>query len=206
MSTGTAVDRNALRRDEIVKAAYDLFLSKGYRNVGVADIVSRIGVSHGTFYNYFDNKRHVLDAVIDHSFNLISEHVLQSEPADAAQTMDEFCAGFSQIIDRFYELVASEPGMTSFMMFEALSIDEHVVERVMTNFQTYSKAARDRILNGVDRGFLRADLDAWIAGEAMLSVMMSAMVSAIRDGEDGLTPEQVNAGLTDFVRAGFGLG
>lgn len=205
MSTGTAVDRNAIRRDEIVKAAYDLFLSKGYRNVGVADIVSRIGVSHGTFYNYFDNKRHVLDAVIDHSFNLISEHVLQSEPADAAHTLDDFCAGFSHIIERFYELVANEPGMTNFMMFEALSIDDHVVERVMTNFQTYSKEARDRIVNGVNRGFLRADLDARIAGEALLSVMISALVSAIRDGEDGLAPEQVNAGLTDFVRAGFGL-
>lgn len=193
--------RSARRRTELVLSAYELIISKGYRNVAVADIVAGIGVSHGTFYNYFDNKRGILDAVIDHYFGLIRERIFGPDADRYAATLDEFCAMFGGVLDRCYELVDSEPGLVNFILLEAASIDDRVIGRSMDNLAGYSADATARIRAGIERGFLDPELDVRIAGEVVLSVMLSALLSAIRIGADGLNQQRVKAELTAFVRA-----
>lgn len=46
-------------------AARHVFRERGYASARVEDIVAVAGVSHGTFYTYFENKAAVLDALID---------------------------------------------------------------------------------------------------------------------------------------------
>ena len=53
------------RKDELLEAASDLFLEKGYRDTSVNSIVESIGVSKGTFYYYFDSKEDVLDGLVE---------------------------------------------------------------------------------------------------------------------------------------------
>ncbi len=55
----------AVRRQELVRAAYGLFKEKGFEQVSVSDIVKTVGVAQGTFYYYFKTKYEVLDAVLD---------------------------------------------------------------------------------------------------------------------------------------------
>ncbi|MFI9404731.1 TetR/AcrR family transcriptional regulator [Nocardia sp. NPDC052316] len=197
-----AADRSAKRRAELVFAAYELFVDKGYRNVVVADIVARAGVSHGTFYNYFTNKRDVLDAVIDHYFALIRERVFgRAVTGQRPQTLDEFCALFGRVVDHCYELVADEPGLVSFILFEATSIDDQVTERSIRNLTVYGDEATSRLKKGMTLGYLDPDLDPRLTGEILLSILLSALLSAIRAGADGLDQERVRNDLVAFVRA-----
>ena len=53
----------AQRRAELVYSADAVFMEKGYEAATVADITSRAGSSHGTFYVYFDSKEDIFDAV-----------------------------------------------------------------------------------------------------------------------------------------------
>lgn len=53
------------RAAELLDAAITEFVEKGYAAVGVREITERAGVSHGTFYNYFDSKRHMLSVLIE---------------------------------------------------------------------------------------------------------------------------------------------
>ena len=52
-----------VRRDELIEAAESLFLTQGYEQTSVRDIVARAGVAKGLFYYYFDSKEAVLDAI-----------------------------------------------------------------------------------------------------------------------------------------------
>lgn len=56
----------AVRRQELVLAACELFKEKGFEQVSVSDIVQNVGVAQGTFYYYFKTKFDMLDAVVDH--------------------------------------------------------------------------------------------------------------------------------------------
>ena len=52
------------RKAEIMAAAEALFLTKGYANSSINDILVALNIAKGTFYHYFASKEALLDAVI----------------------------------------------------------------------------------------------------------------------------------------------
>lgn len=52
------------RREAMIRAAYTLFMDRGYEAVSVDDIIRIAGGSKATLYKYFGNKEGVLRAVI----------------------------------------------------------------------------------------------------------------------------------------------
>jgi len=59
----TRTSRGDATRQTILDAALCLFSAKGYHQTTVPDIVKAAGVGHGTFYEYFSNRRDVLIAL-----------------------------------------------------------------------------------------------------------------------------------------------
>ncbi len=63
-----------LRITEILNAAEPLFYSKGYQETSISDIVTNMGVAHGTIYYYFKSKEEILEALIQrHLLTFVSE-------------------------------------------------------------------------------------------------------------------------------------
>lgn len=52
------------RRREILVAARELFVKKGYDQTSVNDILKIVDIAKGTFYYYFTSKEEVLEAII----------------------------------------------------------------------------------------------------------------------------------------------
>ena len=73
----------AQRRADLVDAAAEMFMEKGYAEATVSDITSRAGSSHGTFYVYFDSIEDIFDAVAQDrvmlAFDLVKECADQVE-------------------------------------------------------------------------------------------------------------------------------
>ncbi|MDP2315609.1 MAG: TetR/AcrR family transcriptional regulator [Pseudomonadota bacterium] len=63
MSRARPIDPDA-RRALLVAAAREVFAEKGYHAASVADIIDGAGVARGTFYNYFESKRSIFQAVL----------------------------------------------------------------------------------------------------------------------------------------------
>lgn len=57
------------RKDQIVEAARQLIVQRGYRNVSMAEIADAVGITAGALYRHFSNKAVLLGAVIDTSFD-----------------------------------------------------------------------------------------------------------------------------------------
>lgn len=55
--------RGEQTRDVLLASAREVFWEKGYLDTRVADIVEHAGMSHGSFYTYFDSKEAVLWAI-----------------------------------------------------------------------------------------------------------------------------------------------
>ncbi len=53
------------RRTQILMGAAQVFAEKGFHKAKTKEIAKAAGVSEGTIYNYFDNKRELLLALID---------------------------------------------------------------------------------------------------------------------------------------------
>lgn len=57
--------KRELRKKELTQIAYELFLTKGYENTSVDEIISKAGIAKGTFYYYFESKEQTLEEVIN---------------------------------------------------------------------------------------------------------------------------------------------
>jgi AcrR family transcriptional regulator len=53
------------RRTQILEAAAIVFAKKGFHKAKITEIAETAGVAEGTIYNYFDNKRELLLAIIE---------------------------------------------------------------------------------------------------------------------------------------------
>lgn len=74
------------RRAMLLVAARRVFAEKGYHNCGVSDIVDAAGVARGTFYNHFESKRAVFQAVLE---DLMSEVLSVVEAIDISRPIPE---------------------------------------------------------------------------------------------------------------------
>jgi len=55
-------------RDEILHAAKNLFLTKGYEETSITDIMERVGGAKGMFYRFFQSKEEMMRALGDQMF------------------------------------------------------------------------------------------------------------------------------------------
>jgi len=82
-----------VRRNEIIDVAQKLFLTKGYDDTSVQDILDGAGIAKGTFYHYFDSKMALLDSLInrliDSTLQSI-EPIIYDEEKTAPQKMDQY--------------------------------------------------------------------------------------------------------------------
>lgn len=54
-----------VRKKELIKIAYDLFITKGYENTSVDEIIAKAGIAKGTYYYHFESKEQMLEEVIN---------------------------------------------------------------------------------------------------------------------------------------------
>ena len=65
MASGRRAVNRKNNRDGILDAARDVFAEIGYGGTTVRDIIRRTNLASGTFYNYFDSKESVFNALSD---------------------------------------------------------------------------------------------------------------------------------------------
>lgn len=109
--------RKDARPQELLAAALDLFVERGYAATRLDDVAARGGVSKGTLYLYFDNKEELFKAVVRE--NLVSvldeaeDYIAQFE-GTSSELLREFFLGWWQ---RIGETKLS--GITKLMMAES---------------------------------------------------------------------------------------
>ncbi|WP_105617315.1 TetR/AcrR family transcriptional regulator [Vallitalea okinawensis] len=67
--------RKADKKQKIYETSLELFLEKGYYNTSIRDIISKLDISIGSFYNYFANKEELFLEIYEDFSNRIFQIV-----------------------------------------------------------------------------------------------------------------------------------
>jgi AcrR family transcriptional regulator len=170
------------RRREIVRAAFTVFAERGYHNAGIADIARELGIGHGTFYRYFANKRDILVHVIEDAMGRIAA-VVADATAKPADTLDEYRDQVTRIGYALYDVFIAEPELGRLFFVESMSVDDELTARMLEANAALSDVTARRLRNGVDKGFLRADVDVDVAARAVNGMIFAAALAMLRSPE-----------------------
>lgn len=75
------------RRSEILDMARSMFISTGYEDTSINNLIKKLGIAKGTFYHYFKSKEELLDQVINEVNTEIVNNI--SEIASLDRSPDE---------------------------------------------------------------------------------------------------------------------
>jgi AcrR family transcriptional regulator len=160
----------ARRREQILDAAARVFAEKGYHEAGIADIATDLGIGHGTFYRYFENKKDIVGQAMDLAVARIGRSVLEAEDPAASGTLAEFRAQIERVYLRLFALQDRQPYLIRFLYRQAT--DPTRLATVLDGFLGYTEQL---LRNGITKGFLRPDIDTEIAGQALVAIMFDVM-------------------------------
>lgn len=196
--------RTRFRRGQLLDAALETFVERGYGDVGVAEIVARIGCSHGTFYNYFDNKRDALDALLSRELaELVSVAELHRP---RPRNEDDFVVALGGLVRRLVEYANERPHVLTFLAMEAPGIDQAALDTMAGSYTQLGQLCGQYVRHGIDDGYLREDLDIEFAGEAVLSCLIGAVLPLIFDNSVELEVEATVKAVVGFLCYGTNAG
>jgi len=102
------------RKHDLIDAAERLFVTKGYDQTAISDIVREVHVAQGTFYYHFKSKTDILEAVVNKSVLKMAEKVrliAERDDIDPAAKLNGFfdaMVDFSSLNDELTNLVHRE--------------------------------------------------------------------------------------------------
>lgn len=91
MSPRTSKQFDKIRQEKkelIMEVSLELFAENGFHATSISQIAKKANISKGLVYNYFESKKELLDALIDHGFDSIFQNFNINQ--DGILTEEEF--------------------------------------------------------------------------------------------------------------------
>jgi AcrR family transcriptional regulator len=157
------------RRNQILEAARELvFVSKGYSEMSIQDILDEIGLSKGAFYHYFSSKAELLES-------LIERLVTEAMPIITAVVEDSGIEASEKLVRYFHSVARWKTDRKAYMLalLKLWYADENAVVR-----EKYRQALPVRfgpmlgqiVQQGVDEGAFDASYPDMV-GRVILSML-----------------------------------
>jgi AcrR family transcriptional regulator len=141
--------KKQLIRDMIMEAAEELFSRHGYHNTQVMDIVKAVGMSAGTFYNYFKDKRDLFGQITNRNLEELRLRIRKlREPVniwDHGDRVDKL----NQSYGAYFDYITSHRQQFLMVLRGSFGVDE---EMDVTIWKHYSDIAQD----------LAEDIQSWL--------------------------------------------
>jgi AcrR family transcriptional regulator len=154
------------RREEVYHAAVKVFAEHGYRDASIAQIAAEMGAGHGTIYRYFENKRAIVEYVIQRTVAGLAP-VIQSEPPDQSTTLEEYREQMGRIGRKLFETFIADSELGKVLFFVAGEVESELRESVNEAFDFFTHTTELYLVNGVERGFIDPEVDTFVTAEAL---------------------------------------
>ncbi|HEY5493159.1 MAG TPA: TetR family transcriptional regulator, partial [Candidatus Anoxymicrobiaceae bacterium] len=164
----------------------EIMSEAGVAGATTARIAADVGVSEPALYRHFKNKQGMLLAALDDISARLIVHTVS-----AAEGEDDVVMQLRLMSAAFYDFVMSNPEETR-VLFEVVSAVRGADMRtaVRERFAQLLAVIEAVLIDGVDRGALREDLDVSLAAWEILSLGVTLYFASTLGLEDVLTKEK----------------
>ena len=199
MSRGSE-KRKEETREKIISAACELFSKYGYHNTQVMDIVKAVGMSAGTFYNHYKDKRDIFEQITMEGLESLRVTVrLLRDPIDIwnpevrAKTLLE-------TFNAVFDYVDSNPQQLLMILRGSFGVDTDLDVSVWKYFQGFAKDAGEDLERWIDEGVIEG-IDPMLFGTAAIGMSLQLIHTYLM--EKKYKREEIIANLIRMILAMF---
>jgi AcrR family transcriptional regulator len=183
------------RRLALLRAARDVFATKGYHDAKVDDIVNAAKVAKGTFYLYFPDKRSVFSELVDLLFQRLGAAILKVDP------VADVDAQIKHNIRAIVAVLLDDPALTKILLSYATGMDPAFVTKIRS-FYDGVKAILSRSLAAGQRLGIVAPGDPGRFATFTVGALKELLAENVA-GETPLLREEIVDALFSFLQAGY---
>ena len=187
------VKEGEVRRREILVTARELFVTKGYEQTSVNDILKIVDIAKGTFYYYFASKEEVLEAII---LDIVEEGARRAEQIIKDKSIP--------LVNRIMlAIMAQAP---EFEGSEEIKVEMHKIENAKLE-QLYTRAMlkrmtpvlRETVIEGMEQGVFHLEYPT--EGIEFILLLGHMMFDCdVFEWEKGEYPQKIQAFLRNAER------
>lgn len=160
---------------ELVNAALDVFIERGYHATRIADITAHLGVGQSTFYKHFDGKKDVVTHVLNELVTEAMLAVADENAADAAETLDDYLEQAHRITVRLFDTLVRDPRALRILLLEAISVDRDLERQWGLVLRAMKSVVAKYYRNGMAKGYFREDIDVDASSDAVLGLLLGGL-------------------------------
>jgi len=152
------------KKEQIIKAARELFFRFGYSKTSMDDIAHECGMAKPTLYYYFPNKEAIFDEIVWAEANEFMNQIVENLPSDS--TADIKLQRFLQSIYQKLEVYASELEDIPDVLCDHSPHGRPIVKKLSELFQ---EKLRPVLEEGIQEGIFKIDdMEATLAAISFL--------------------------------------
>jgi TetR/AcrR family transcriptional regulator, cholesterol catabolism regulator len=187
------------RRDQLIRAALEVFQEKGFHAATVRDIGRASGLTQGTIYNYVRSKEDILFLVCD---RVIAEYISSMERAVAA-TGDP-TARLREALRGITRVMIEQSSTILLVYHESHNLDRRSLRSLLARVQGWINQFEELVAEAIGRERLPHAKRGLLTNVVTFLPTLIALRGWSLPKE--LTEDQYTDGLVEFMMKGLGLG
>lgn len=171
---------------QILEAAEEIFLEKGYNMAKTTEIAKKAGVTHAMLHYYFRTKENLFDKIFEKKAELISNIFFLQLGKDAP-----FLERLANAIEKHFDLLVDNPKLPGFLLFEILNNESRKM-RFLNSIKPKATSIIKRLQEEIDNEVLKGNVRPYKAYDLIYSIMslnmtaflMAPVIQTIRNMSD----------------------
>ncbi|CAM1345154.1 TetR/AcrR family transcriptional regulator [Tenacibaculum amylolyticum] len=166
-------------REKIITTAFALFLSKGYKNTSLSDIITATASSKGAIYHYFKNKRAIyLEALEMFFFNLYEDILIDDAELSLSERLKTRYLFLLDLID-FVENTGEgiHFPIRRYFLFQLESEEDEIIRvKILDTLQKYRLEITQIIVSSFEKKEITITLSAPVIAQQLIGMIEGIMI------------------------------
>ena len=187
------------QRRRLVECAKKSFANGGYYTTSISEIAKQSGIARSTFYQYFDNKAHLFQSILDSFVQDLQDAMKPiSLGPGASVPLVQIKANLTRVLD----LVLQERELTQILLHNAGALDRTIEDRLSGFYRQVAEVIEHSLALGMSMKLVRP-CNARLTSYAIIGAVKEVVHQLTSTAGPQPRVEDLVRGLLEFATIGI---
>ncbi|WP_439624292.1 TetR/AcrR family transcriptional regulator [Shinella sp.] len=191
-------EKRALRRIQILEAAWSCFQKQGLHATTMSDIIAASNLSAGAVYSYFPSKDELILAAVKTSLTGLRERVEPLLNAAPLLPPSRFIEDIARAVTDFTAREGYDLRRVALLGWSEAQRNEHLRETMQVYYVEFRARLADAVANWKRAGEIRKTADDGDVSKTLLAMILGFVVQSAITGD--VSAQELAHGLRDLVQ------